>query len=427
MTKNLKKQLSDDAKIARVEAWALRLGLDPKDTSAALTEKYGPYAYEVMSAVMMKPVAAVQQTGGQVKNSREAADYFIKHHIPTEDFAKAFGKDVQTMEAEIAAYREANPKAEETAEQKEMRERQEQFNSHFNDEMNRNREVAEKTVDPEKVDISRMTIDDYAKYCRPEDKPAANYEELVEKAYEDFGKGEGFIRGLYLDSKGLPTIGNGHLVLARDALNKPERLKAYRDMYVSTPLVGADGKPLTEAQKKVQFSQITLALKNGTFKTSGGCPNLVTSPATGKLNNAGMKHLFIQDFKYTYDVTKKAVPNIDKMPLPVQLAALHSTFAFGNANKLKKVDVNSPAELMEQVDKLRNRKGTSAGERETIKLGNDSIKVAQDNYRLELTRRSEMAAKAVELGKEKVRLSVHVSTPQPASIRLAMVQRDDGR
>ena len=76
MRKNLKKQLSDDAKIARVETWALKLGLDPKDTSAALTEKYGPYAYDVMCAVMMKPVVAAKQAGGQVKNSKEAAAYF---------------------------------------------------------------------------------------------------------------------------------------------------------------------------------------------------------------------------------------------------------------------------------------------------------------------------------------------------------------
>ncbi len=247
MRKNLKKQLSDDAKIARVETWALKLGLDPKDTSAALTEKYGPYAYDVMCAVMMKPVVAAKQAGGQVKNSKEAAAYFIKHHIPAEDLAKALGKNAQTMETEIAAYRAANPKPEETPEQKEIRERQEQFNSHFNDEMNRNRESAEKTVDPEKIDITRMTIDDYAKYCRPEDKPAADYDELAEKAFEDFGKGEGLVPNLYLDSKGLPTIGNGHLVLSREALGNPQQLRAYRDMYVRMPLMGANGKPLVSS------------------------------------------------------------------------------------------------------------------------------------------------------------------------------------
>lgn len=380
MSKGLKKQLSDDVKIARVEIWASKLGMDPKETSAALMEKYGPYAYDVMCAAMMKPVVAVKQVGGQVRNSKEAAAYFIDQDISVESLAKVLGKDAQTMETEIAAYREAHPKAEETAEQREIRERQEQFNSHFNEEMNRHHEVEGKAVDPEKVDISKMTLEDYAKYCRPEDKPAANYEELVEKAYEDFGKGEGLLKDLYLDAKGYPTIGNGHLVLHRDALNNPKMLNNYREAFVQMPLLGANGKPLTEAQKKVQFAQIELAMRKGTFKTSGGCPNIVLSPATGKLNDEGVKDIFKQDFRYTYKKAKEVVPNIDKMPLPVQLAVLHSTFAYGNAKNLRTVDVNSPAEVMDRVDKLRNRKGTSKGERRTIEQGNDSIRIAQDNY-----------------------------------------------
>ncbi len=144
---------------------------------------------------------------------------------------------------------------------------------------------------------------------------------------------------------------------------------------------------------------------------------------TGKLNDAGLKQVFKQDFHYAYNVTKKVVPNIDKMPLPVQLAALHSTFAFGNANKLKKVDVNSPAELMEQVDKLRNRKGTSMGERKTIELGNDSIKVAQDNYRLELSRRSALQAQVAELG-DVAPLKLQLA---PIPTKLTLAQHGDGR
>ena len=202
--------------------------------------------------------------------------------------------------------------------------------------MNRAGNTQEKAVDPTKADISQMTLDDYAKYCRPEDKPAANYDELVDKAYEDFGKGEGVIPCLYLDAKGYPTMGNGHLVLHPDVLDDPKRLAAYRDMYVNTPLIGAGGKPLNAEQKRVQFSQIERAMRNNSFKTSGGCPNKVLIPMTGKLNEAGIKHIFKQDFKYAYNTTKKVVPNLDKMPLPVQLAALHTTFAFGNANRLKR-------------------------------------------------------------------------------------------
>lgn len=431
MSGGIKKQLSDDAKIARVETWALRLEMDPKDTSAVLTEKYGPYAYDIMNAAMMKPSVLMSRVGGKANNSKEAVDYFVKHHISSEELAKAIGADAKMVEAGIAAYREANPKAEETAEQKEIRERQEQFNSHFNDEMNRNREVKEKTVDPEKVDISRMTLEDYAKYCRPEDKPAANYEELKEKAYDDFGKGEGFVKDLYLDHKGYPTMGNGHLVLHPNVLDNPARLNVYREMYVNTPLMGTNGKPLTEVQKKVQFSQIEHAMRTGSFKTSGGCPNRVISPVTGKLNEAGMKYLFKQDFQYTYNTTKKVVPNIDKMPLPVQLAALHSTFAFGNAEKLKKVDVNSPVEIMEQVDKLRNRKGTSAGERQSIKEAIDSLKIAQDNYRSEMTPRpavKSLSTNLIEQPASRLSLPIKIDESQlKKPLHLAMIQRDVSR
>ncbi len=168
-------------------------------------------------------------------------------------------------------------------------------------------------------------------------------------------------------------------------------------MYVNTPLIGAGGKPLNAEQKRVQFSQIERAMRNNSFKTSGGCPNKVLIPMTGKLNEAGIKHIFKQDFKYAYNTTKKVVPNLDKMPLPVQLAALHTTFAFGNANRLKKVDVNSPAAVMERVDELRNRKGTSIGELNTIKYANDSIKVAQDNFRMEMERREVLDAAVVKI------------------------------
>lgn len=55
MSRNVKKALTEDAKIARIETWATSLGLDPKETSTVLIEKYGPYAYDIMYAAMMKP------------------------------------------------------------------------------------------------------------------------------------------------------------------------------------------------------------------------------------------------------------------------------------------------------------------------------------------------------------------------------------
>lgn len=380
MVKSVREEISNDAKNARIAQWALTLNMDPERTSAVLTDKYGPYAYDIMESAMTRPSALMGQVGGDASDSKEAAEYFIKHIVSHENLANAFGTDAQTIAANIAAYQAEHPQAEETPEQIEIRERQERFNQHFNEEMNRRNNEAEVTVDPAQIDISQMTLDDYATYCNPEDRPAANYDDLVEKAYEDFGKGEGIVKGLYLDSLGYPTIGNGHLVLHPDYLRDPNRLAAARNAYIDIPLIGADGRPLSKEQKRLQFTQITLAMKNNSFRTSGGCPNYVLSPATGKLNDDGTKYIFKQDFKYAYNQTKRVVANIDKMPLPVQLATLHCTFAYGNARRLAKADVNNPASVMAQVDKLRNRKGTSFGERATIRLGNDSIQAAQNNY-----------------------------------------------
>ena len=52
---------------------------------------------------------------------------------------------------------------------------------------------------------------------------------------------------------------------------------------------------------------------------------------------------------------------------------------------------------MERVDELRNRKGTSIGELNTIKYANDSIKVAQDNFRMEMERREVLDAAVVKI------------------------------
>lgn len=379
MARKLKKEMSEQRKMASIKQWAIYLKMDPEETSRVLTEKYGPYAYDVMENAMMRPSVLMKCVGEKAGSSKEAVQYFIKNIVSDEVLAKGVNAPVEKVRLNITKYRLENPLPEETPEQKEIRERQEQFNKHFNEEK-KGDESTELTVDPAKVDISQMTLEDYVKYCDPEDKPAKDYNDLVEKAYEDFGKGEGVIQKLYLDSKGYPTIGNGHLVLHPDYLKNSNSLKSAKLSYMNIPLMGANGKPLTLEQKSVQFSQIVDAYKKGNFRTSGGCPNYVLSPQTGRLNESGVKAIFKQDFKNIYNRTKEVVPNIDKMPLPVQMAVLHCTFAYGNARRLRTVDVNNPAELVDRVKELRGKR-CSRGERSTIKNANDSIQNAQDGYK----------------------------------------------
>ncbi len=381
MAKKVKKELSEDAKVGQIEKWAVALGLDAKETSAVMTEKYGPYAHEIMQKAMMKPSVLMSEVGGKASGSKGAVDYMVKHILSDEELAKVVHKTPQQVQAEMAEYRVAHPIAEETIEQKEFRERQEKFNQHFNDEMERRSEGKAQVVDPSKVDITKMTLEDYAKYCDPKDKPAANYKALVDEAYKDFVKGEGEVSQLYLDPIGLPTIGVGHLVLSGKYIQKPEQVKNLQDRYASMPLVDANGKPLSQAQKIADFQKIKTAYQKRSLKTEKNLPHCVTNLPTGRLTKAGMRQVFEKDFKEKYDRTKKVVPNIDDMPLPVQLAVLHTAFACGNVDNFKSIDVNDPASLMAAVTKQRDNNQTSTGERQAINEANDTIRVAQNNYR----------------------------------------------
>jgi len=88
--------LSDDAKQARMETWAVKLGM-PKDVVQQLQDKYGSYAYTLMQKAMMGPTALVAACENKnVKEfnvkSREAVDYLVKKDLSSEQIAKAVGE-----------------------------------------------------------------------------------------------------------------------------------------------------------------------------------------------------------------------------------------------------------------------------------------------------------------------------------------------
>lgn len=230
-----------------------------------------------------------------------------------------------------------------------------------------------------------MTKEDYAKYCAPEDLPPENFGELCDKAYDDFIDGEGKRNKIYLDYVGHPTIGVGHLIFNKNDLNNPKRMNAWKRSFISLPLVDKNGKALTTAQKAQQFNTLENGVRNGRLITRSipGGGREVIDPNMGRLSEQGIKQVFIKDFKYHYDNTKKTVPEIDQMPLSIQLSTIHACFAKGNVKWLADTDVNDPASIMKKVTLVRDKSGTSAGERDTIKAANDSIRTAQFLYTMD--------------------------------------------
>lgn len=374
MAKRIQKELSEDRKIASIEQWATSLKMDPKETSAILTEKYGPYAYDVMQMAMMKPSVLMSRVGASATNSKEAVEYMIKHILTPEELAKVIGKDAKTVQTELEAYHASHPRKEETQEERALREQQEEFNEQFNQRIT---EQGGKTVDPAKIDISKMTLDDYAKFCPPNEKPAKNFETLCDEAYIDFSKGEGKYNKIYLDCNGNPTIGVGHLIMPRNALGNASAEKAYRERFMSLPLKG-----LTPQQKEAQFNQILKCMKSGKAPSYGfqttkipGAGRNIKSPEFGQLDENGIREVFNQDFKHLYDKTKSVAKEIDQYPLSLQLAVIHMTFARGNANNLKTVDTSNLNSVFRVVNT--SRKNASHGEKVTITEAGDTIRTAE--------------------------------------------------
>ena len=97
--------LSNDEKNARMEVWAAKMGLD-KDVVTQMTEKYGPYAYDVMSKSLY-PGRFHETTGYPYYNTKQ----LIKHltteegQLTDEQLAKLTKKDLETIRSERNNYR----------------------------------------------------------------------------------------------------------------------------------------------------------------------------------------------------------------------------------------------------------------------------------------------------------------------------------
>ena len=86
-----RKTLSDDAKNARMEAWAAKLGLS-KTQLKEFQYKYGPYAYTIMQKAMTHPTDLMKAIGEGYKNSKAAILHFVDKDISSDKIAKVVGE-----------------------------------------------------------------------------------------------------------------------------------------------------------------------------------------------------------------------------------------------------------------------------------------------------------------------------------------------
>ena len=193
--------------------------------------------------------------------------------------------------------------------------------------------------------------------------PAKDYTTLQDAAYQDFSQdgSEGKTHRIYLDSLGNPTVGVGHLIMPRKGLNNQKTIEAYRQKYVALDLLDSAGNPLSNDEKSLQFTSIIQAMKNNNFKTSGGCPNYVSSPEVGKLSESGVKQSFCHDYDYWYSKVKNKFPDLDSYPLSLQLSLTHCGFA-GALPKIK--NTGNFVDIANQVAKVRSGKHCAAKEQQ---------------------------------------------------------------
>lgn len=225
--------------------------------------------------------------------------------------------------------------------------------------------------------ISDIPLEELSQYLPPEYKPATTLEEMADRSYDDFRKSEGCYKQMYICPTGNPTIGIGHLVVAKGDIGDANKVKWWRDKYKKLGLVDEKGKPLTEAQKVQEFNALVSAMKRGAVVKKG---NIIISPKLSTLPQEEIDKVYRDDFKIHYDkIVAKGFP-IYKYPLPIQTSMVHLSFWRGNPSKLV-----SNIKDMNNLESVANGtklalSGSNAAMRKTAQCGVDSLGIALNNY-----------------------------------------------
>ena len=339
-----------------------------KEDITKLLQKYNVYAYDIVIAALMNPSQLTDNKEKKFHYSNQAIHYFALHDLSFEKISEITKHSLSEIKATLE---KIEPKEETGYTPLETT------------------PAPFQTPTPNEF-IQKMTLEDYLKHLKPEDKPAPNYQALEDAAWEDFGIGEGLIPDLYFDYLGHATIGNGHLVLHKDHLYNEKKLTAYKKSYIKLPLIDKDNKELTIEEKENQFEILLENMRHGSFLTEHipYAGRRIKSPEFGKLNEAGMRQVFNEDFKFHYDRVKydrynkrMMFPNFEKFPLPVQLEVLHTLYAgqISALYKKTKGNNNNLAVIHQAVFDTRTPIA-SYGEKNTIQKAGKCLEYAEQAY-----------------------------------------------
>lgn len=433
----VRRELSDEAKLARLRQWEKQYKLNSEDINK-LIEKFGPYAYDVVRYARAEPANVAKRINQPFRNSNKTIHYFAETEINTATLAKAINKKEMQVEAGLAQYNIDAKQTLENAEirsvqmtaDKQQRKFEEKVDEHTSQESQQRTatppqataeiEEPEDAIDfgDEPQSVDEMTLDDYLKYYKPEDKPLTG-KALEEAAFKDFGKGEGVSNRVYVEKQnyGHPTMGNGCLIIHRDlckeppspaAIKKHGTVKGWKTIFRNQNLTDANGNPLTAAQKDKIFEDLRTAVRNGTLRTQNiNGYNVVVSPASAaniRMPQAEIRKTFNTRFAANLKKVQEALGNGDakkgaeifnKYPKNLQLSLVHTYYAgkpglrVTEAIKQGRIDPQDPQTVVDELKRIRSSKSegnknamnrASEAEARTRRAANDTIQDAQRKY-----------------------------------------------
>lgn len=359
-----KTMTSADKQLRDIKSWAKSIGLNPEDTAARLVKKYGTLAYDVMEKSMHTPSAVMRNMGEKpLGSSEKVVEYFLNQNIDTAKLSKALNIKESEIKKKVPSQKTANfdARVEQRASQNSAKQ---------------NTTAQNNTQEPKGRKVSEFSV-------TMSSSPAKNYTDLANQAYKNFSAIEEKRNDIYLDCFGHPTTGVGHLIFNVNDINDKEQMQKWKERFLAT----CDYPNMTKKQQEKVFDTLAAQLKKakqyqkahgcdldkalskttlGAQKVKGAGWNL-TAPAIAKakLTEKGVQNTFNCDFKEWYDKVKKAVPNIDRYPLPVQLSTIHTAFA-GQYKVLTSPKCKSLKGLVEVVSKARNPLNVPVCEGDTV-------------------------------------------------------------
>jgi len=416
------RELTDDAKIAQVQ----KLIVEQEDATnrnnlETLISKYGPYAYDIIKVAQSEDaeISLKHINITDKKTPEEIIAHFAQNDISSADLATLLKKREMEIDSGIANYKIATmqdvaPAVDLSEQQQKLEQRVDdrEPTGHVIDVQKREGETINQPTEPvataeeaaptptpqaeekkedtpsteqivEMAQLPQMTLDDYVKYYKPEDKPLTE-KELQEVAYKDFAKGEGRSQRIYVEqpNKGNPTIGTGNLIFPEQLLDpnvknkeKYGSLPAYKERFQQMKLyknVGGKEVPLTAQEKGKIFDDLVTAAKNNTLKTKNinDCYVIVSPASAAKviMREADMKTQFNKDFNAQMEKMYKGIGKgnkekgkeiFSKYPKDLQLSLMHAYYAGtpgANISKaIAKGEVNpeNPVEVLTQIAKER--------------------------------------------------------------------------